>query len=73
MPIFEFKCKKCGEKFEKIQLKSAPDPCCPSCGAASDRLISSFGFVGSGDGKSSAKIGHSCGSCSTHNCGSCSH
>ncbi|HBC76592.1 MAG: hypothetical protein A2008_07895 [Candidatus Wallbacteria bacterium GWC2_49_35] len=74
MPIFEFVCKKCGGRFEKIQMKSAPNPECPECGAGeTDKLISNFGFVGSGGGKSSAQIGHSCGSCSSHNCGSCSH
>ncbi len=73
MPIFEFICEKCGVKFEKIQMKSAPDPACSECGGASRRQISNFGFVGSGGGKSSAQLDSSCGSCSSHNCGSCSH
>ena len=73
MPIFEFICLKCSKKFEKIQLKSAANPSCPDCSSETEKLISNFGFVGSGGGKSSAQIGHNCGSCGSHNCGSCGH
>jgi len=73
MPIFEFKCKKCEKIFEKLQMKSDPDPSCPDCGQKTERMVSLFGYKGSGaDSKSSAKIGgHNCGSCSSGNCGSC--
>ena len=33
MPLYEFKCKKCGNRFERIQKFSDPDPTsCPECG-----------------------------------------
>ena len=32
MPIFEFKCKDCGEKFEKLLFSSDKDKIkCPKC------------------------------------------
>lgn len=41
MPIYEYQCKKCGHKFEKIQLFSdAPVKKCPECGGAVEKLIS---------------------------------
>ncbi len=33
MPIYVFRCEDCGEKFERLQKISAPDPdTCPNCG-----------------------------------------
>ena len=33
MPIYVFRCENCGEKFERLQKMSAPDPdVCPHCG-----------------------------------------
>ena len=41
MPLYEYQCKKCGHKFEKIQLFSdAPIKKCPECGGAVEKLIS---------------------------------
>ncbi len=41
MPIYEYQCKKCGHKFEKIQLFSDPPiKKCPECGGAVEKLIS---------------------------------
>ncbi|HNY13484.1 MAG TPA: zinc ribbon domain-containing protein [Candidatus Wallbacteria bacterium] len=74
MPIFEFKCSKCGTVFEKIQMKRDPNPACASCGSEkTDKMVSIFGFTGGEGAKSSASTDHSCGSCSSHNCGSCHH
>ena len=34
MPIFEYVCDACGEKFEKLVLRQDTDPLqCPACGA----------------------------------------
>ncbi len=34
MPIYEFECTNCGERFERLQKLSDPDPeTCPKCGA----------------------------------------
>lgn len=33
MPIYVFRCDDCGEKFERLQKLSEPDPAvCPHCG-----------------------------------------
>lgn len=51
MPLYEYRCKKCGHQFEKIQSFSAPDEKeCPECKGEVERLISapSFQFKGSG-------------------------
>jgi putative FmdB family regulatory protein len=33
MPIYEFECTECGERFDRLQKLSDPDPTdCPSCG-----------------------------------------
>ncbi|MEZ7893065.1 MAG: zinc ribbon domain-containing protein [Candidatus Wallbacteria bacterium] len=72
MPIFEFKCAKCEKTFEKIQSSKAPNPDCPECGHnKTEKLISVFGFKGTGEGAKSSASLDGCGSCSTHNCGSC--
>jgi len=35
MPIYEFECKSCGARFDRLQRLSDPDPdSCPECGAA---------------------------------------
>jgi putative FmdB family regulatory protein len=33
MPIYEFECTDCGERFDRLQKLSDPDPtACPTCG-----------------------------------------
>lgn len=51
MPLYEYRCKKCGHKFEKIQKFSDPlVKKCPECGGRVEQLISSpaVQFKGSG-------------------------
>jgi putative FmdB family regulatory protein len=41
MPLYEYKCKKCGHRFERIQTYSAEDAKeCPVCQGEVERLIS---------------------------------
>ncbi len=44
MPIYEFRCSKCGSGFELRRLFSAATlPAkCPTCGGKGDRLLSVF-------------------------------
>jgi len=44
MPIFEYLCRECGAKFEKLVLKPATEVvACPSCGKKRlEQQISSF-------------------------------
>ena len=51
MPLYEYKCEKCGHRFEKIEKHSASEiKKCPKCGAHAPRQISAAGiqFKGSG-------------------------
>lgn len=51
MPLYEYKCTKCGHRLEKIQMFSdKPLKRCPECGGPLEKLISasSVQFKGSG-------------------------
>lgn len=51
MPLYEYKCDKCGHRFELIEKHSASEvKKCPKCGAKAPRQISASGiqFKGSG-------------------------
>ncbi len=52
MPTYEYKCPKCGTRFERVQKISAPAGAkCPKCGAKAERQISgghALVFKGSG-------------------------
>lgn len=51
MPLYEYRCKQCGHRFEKIQSFSAPEEkVCPVCKGEVERLISApaVQFKGSG-------------------------
>jgi len=41
VPLYEYECKKCHHRFEKIQSFSDPEEkVCPKCGGEVERLIS---------------------------------
>src|SRR2546426_4163251 len=41
MPLYEYECKKCGHRFERIQLFSAAMvKKCPECGGKVEQMIS---------------------------------
>jgi putative FmdB family regulatory protein len=51
MPIYEYQCKKCGHRFEKILKFSDKQPTkCPECGGKIEQVISApaVQFKGSG-------------------------
>jgi putative FmdB family regulatory protein len=51
MPIYEYKCKKCGKEFEVLQgVTDAPVQTCQSCGGPVNKLmsLSTFHLKGSG-------------------------
>jgi putative FmdB family regulatory protein len=52
MPTYEYKCPKCGTRFERFQKITAPTTLpCPKCGAVAERLISGgHGLVFKGSG-----------------------
>jgi putative FmdB family regulatory protein len=51
MPLYEYQCKKCGHRFEKIRkFSDKPIKKCPECGGAVEQLLSApaVQFKGSG-------------------------
>lgn len=64
MPLYEYRCKTCGEEFEKmVRFSETQSPVCPSCqGEKTEKKLSLFaGYVGSG-AVSLGSSGSSCGS-----------
>ncbi len=45
MPIYEYRCSKCGAYFEAMRRMTESDQpaACPGCGGKGEKLISSFG------------------------------
>lgn len=51
MPLYEYRCTKCGYRYEKIQkISDDPDTICSKCGAAVERPLSApaLQFKGAG-------------------------
>src|SRR5271154_1372690 len=51
LPLYEYKCEKCGHQFEKIEGHNASETKkCPKCGAKAHRLLSApaIQFKGTG-------------------------
>jgi putative FmdB family regulatory protein len=51
LPLYEYKCVKCGKRFEKIEAFSASETKkCPHCGAKAERMFAApaIQFKGSG-------------------------
>ncbi len=60
MPIYEYECRKCGEKFEKRRSISDDDRelACPKCGAEKpSRVFSVFATTAPGGGSSCSTTG----------------
>ncbi len=64
MPIYEYQCKDCGEKFEKLVFLSHPETVyCPKCESENtEKKISAFASTNSGDNQAA-------GSASSGGCG----
>ena len=68
MPIYEYQCKPCGKKFEKLvrSMSSSETVPCPDCGSTqTTRALSVFAAVSS-DGGSKSSVGDAgpmCGRC----------
>ncbi|NLU41290.1 MAG: zinc ribbon domain-containing protein [Firmicutes bacterium] len=71
MPVFEYKCKTCGKKSERLVISSSEVVQCPYCGSRDlAKLFSTFaahGVRGSAGGTGS----RSCGTCSGGHCSTC--
>ncbi len=60
MPMYEFKCKQCGQQYEELVRSSDEKISCPKCGSAETyKLISTF----------APKMAGAAPSCATGGCG----
>ena len=62
MPLYEFECTRCSERFEEIlrNLEQAAEVTCPECGCEDvERLQSGFATIG-GSGGEGVSPAHSC-------------
>ncbi|MBN2804456.1 MAG: zinc ribbon domain-containing protein [Deltaproteobacteria bacterium] len=51
MPIYEYRCEKCGHQFDMIQkMSDSPVQKCEKCGEESRRIISQTSFMLKGTG-----------------------
>jgi len=79
MPIYEYRCESCAERFEVLTRFAERDRAqvCPACESSRTRvLVSSFAFAGGGESGSSESMDlggvESCGGgCCGGACGSC--
>lgn len=76
MPIYEYECCDCCEKFEMLMFRSDEPVVCPKCNSRnSQRVLSVFGFKSGGDkGAASSRMGSggsACAGCTASSCSSC--
>ena len=61
MPIYEYACSGCGQRFEKLVRRFAEEVSCPGCASgAVEKQLSVFA-VGASSSSSSAPSGSACG------------
>ncbi|MDP8237626.1 MAG: zinc ribbon domain-containing protein [Candidatus Hatepunaea meridiana] len=67
MPIYEYECKQCRSRFERLEsISQDPINICPACGGEAQRLVTkTAGFIidGSSTSQSDLQGGH-CGNLS---------
>jgi len=73
MPIYEYECCDCCERFELLVFRSDDAAVCPKCESARvQKMMSVFGFKSGGDkGAASSRVGSSTSGCSGCAGGSC--
>ena len=51
MPIYEYECRECGQRFEKMQsFQDEPIRVCPNCGGETRRVLHPVGVIFKGSG-----------------------
>lgn len=51
MPLYEYECKQCGYRFEKIKrFSDEPEKTCPECGGHVEQLLSAPAVQFKGEG-----------------------
>ena len=74
MPIYEYICPSCNQKFELLRPLSQAneEASCPRCHNKAERILSTFSSLSKDESGLTSPIGGSpCTSCSTASCDSC--
>jgi len=75
MPIYEYKCARCGEVFQELVRSSSDEKPlkCPKCGCKkSEKLFSVFAAQGNSSKSASGSSGGAgCAGCRSTNCSTC--
>ncbi len=76
MPIYEYVCADCNNKFEELVFKNDEEVQCPKCNSKNTKKLMSLcrSRVSGGnslDSLSSSSGGSSCAGCSGGNCATC--
>lgn len=74
MPVYEFCCKKCKNRFEDLIFKKSEldTIICPKCGGKDvERLFSIFGFCSKGSNGETSSAASSCTGCQRTSCAGC--
>ena len=50
MPIYEYRCTKCGHEFEKLVRLGVLNPMCPICEGLTEKKVSACSFSLKGGG-----------------------
>lgn len=71
MPLYEFDCLSCRQRFETlVSFAKIDSVLCPACSSGRvKKLLSSFG-IGGGASRT-GKSGSGCAGCTSSNCGTC--
>ena len=74
VPLYDYACVACDERFDELQRSDAPPPACPACGAEeTQRLLSPFLVPNSAAGQRayarSMPSAHELGCCGGGGCG----
>lgn len=73
MPIYEYRCLTCSNKFDELVGMGQMDAAitCPACkGKSVERVMSVFGFASEGMSHAGNSVS-SCSTCSGGNCSTC--
>jgi putative FmdB family regulatory protein len=69
MPIYEYVCDKCNERFEKIVINRQQEISCPKCGSAKATIqLSVFATAGGGSSNPSGGFSGGGGGCCGGGC-----
>jgi len=74
MPIYQYYCPECKEKFELLRrISQLEEPAsCPKCKRSSTKILSKFAsFSKDANGNTASVTGSGCSTCGASNCTSC--